>query len=638
MGEHSVKSELKGEQLRQFTRRLLADLQALEQMLEQDVFERKVRRIGAEQELFLVDSRGRPAPIATDVLNVLADPDFTTELARFNLEFNLAPLPFGGDCLRRLEDNLTAGVAKARTAARSLGADVALMGILPTLRRSDLTLDNMTPSPRYFAINQALTSLRGSAYELSIKGIDELNIKHDSVMLEACNTSFQVHFQVAPSEFAKLYNVAQVVTSPVLAAATNAPLLFGRRLWRESRIALFEQSIDTRREADHERAASARVSFGRRWVKDSVLEIYREDVSRFKVILGLDGDTEDPFEVLAAGGVPKLQALQLHLGTIYRWNRACYGVHEGRPHLRIECRVLPSGPTPIDEVANAAFFFGLMSGLLEEYGDVSQHLSFDNAKANFMAAARSGLKAQFEWLDGQRLPAHELICKHLIPLAKQGLEVAGVRGEDIDRYLGVLEQRVGTGRTGAQWVLGSLDSIGEAGTQGQRMASLVTCAVREEEAGRPAHEWPLAQLQGGDLWSANHARVGQYMTTDLLTVDQDEPIDLVANLMLWNHLRHVPVEDAEHRLVGVVSAQSLLRVLAQQRGAALDPVPVNTLMDTEPVFIAPETSTLDALKLMKEAQVSCLPVVEDGQLVGLVTDSDFLRIASQLVEEKLRPV
>ncbi|MBW2733392.1 MAG: hypothetical protein JRH20_13475, partial [Deltaproteobacteria bacterium] len=313
MGTQEVSGELNGASYRLFMKSLLKDVRALEQMIEDGHIERGIRRIGAEQELFLVDSSWRPGPRSEEVLNKINDDAFTTELARFNLEANLDPLLFGGRCLSRLEADLNEKICKVRKVAQELGLEVLLAGILPTLTVSDLGMENMTQNPRYLALNQALTRMRGREYEFRIQGTDELLINHRSVMPEACNTSFQVHFQVGPEEFARLYNIAQAVTGPVLAAATNSPLLFGKRLWRESRIAVFQQAIDTRSTSHQER--SPRVSFGRHWLRNSAVELFQEDISRFRVLLGAQID-EDPWETLRQGGIPQLKALRLHNGTV----------------------------------------------------------------------------------------------------------------------------------------------------------------------------------------------------------------------------------------------------------------------------------------------------------------------------------
>src|SRR5262245_4098857 len=239
-------------------RNLLRDLRALERILDQGMLEEGVRRVGAEQEMFLIDRAFHPAPVAMEMLEALHDRHFTTELGRFNLELNLDPLLYGGDCLSQMESQLETLVDKARRTAANLGWDVVLTGILPTIRKSDLKIDNMTPSERYAALNAAMTALRGGHYEFYIKGVDELVLRHDSVMAEACNASFQVHFQVGAQEFATLYNMAQAVAGPVLAAATNSPLLFGKRLWSETRIALFQQAVDTRKPGEYQRHANPR--------------------------------------------------------------------------------------------------------------------------------------------------------------------------------------------------------------------------------------------------------------------------------------------------------------------------------------------------------------------------------------------
>ncbi|GMU64208.1 MAG: hypothetical protein AMXMBFR36_04820 [Acidobacteriota bacterium] len=634
MGQHDVK-ELEPESLRSFTRHLLADLRALELMLKHGSLETGVRRIGAEQELFLLDRRFRPAPIAMEMLERLGDEHFTTEVARFNLEFNTDPLEFGGDCLARMERQLDELVVKARAAAHSLDSEIVMIGILPTIEISDLTLENMTPKPRYFALNEAMRRLRGKDWEFYIKGTDELIIRHDSVMVEACNTSFQLHYQVGPEEFAPLYNLTQAVAGPVLAAACNSPLLFGRRLWRETRIALFQQSVDHRAAGLHLREQAPRVSFGRRWVDDSVLEILQEDIARFKVLLSADID-EDSLAMLAANQVPSLKALRLHNGTIYRWTRPCYGILDGKPHLRIENRILPSGPTVIDEMANAAFWFGLLSGLSRIYPDIRRVMEFDTAQENFIAASRLGLRAQFGWPGHQQVPADELILQELLPLAREGLATRGVDVGDSDRLLGVLEDRVRSKRTGAQWQLESFAGLRDRGGRAERLAAITAAVIEHQTKGEPVHRWPIASLEHAGGWEKHYARVEQFMTSDLITVGPDEGVELVANLMKWKKIRHVPVEDSEHRLLGLVSQRSLMSLIAD-RAADLGkgPIPVREVMSTDMVTIAPETPTIDAIRLMKQHRVGSLPVLKEGKLVGIVTEFDFLKIAGQLLEHVL---
>ncbi|PYS97653.1 MAG: hypothetical protein DMF65_11355 [Acidobacteria bacterium] len=635
MGEQDVNQVLDEHQQRAFMKALLDDLRALEQMLEGGQIESGVRRVGAEQEMFLVDSNLGPAPVAEEVLARVNNARFVAEIARFNLEANLTPRLLGGRCFRRMEEELTEVIRLARDGARACGADVLLGGILPTLAMSDLGLENITPKPRYHELNRVIGELRGGSFSAYIKGRDELHIKHDNILLVSCSASFQIHLQVNPREFADRYNLAQLVAAPVLAAAVNSPLLFGRRLWQETRVALFQHSNDSRTSAQQSRGQPPRVGFGEGWLKDSVIELFRQQIARFRVIMTARPD-EDPLAVLARGGVPSLSALRLHNGSIWPWNRACYGVSEGRPHLRIENRALPGGPTVLDEVANAAFFTGLMTALPGEYGDVSVRMAFDDAKANFFAAARYGLKAQLTWVDGKRYIAAALILDHLLPLAREGLRQSGVEGDDIERYLGTLEERVRSGQTGAQWMLQSLSAMGGEGTSDLRQRKLAAAILERQQGGEPVHRWAIIKAYGSEGWRQSHHTVGHLMSTDLFTVQPDDLVEMVARVMEWRDVRHVPVEDEEGHLVGIVSHRSLLRMLADGTpGGVEELVAVRQIMNPDPVSVAPTTPVSEAVELMRRRRIGSLPVVEDGRLVGIITVYDFLESTARLSAEKL---
>ncbi len=640
MGKHGVAEPKDRDESRAFMKSLLGDVRALERMLETgDLFETARRRIGAEQEMFLVDKQLRPAPVAMEVLRDAGDPRLTTELARFNLEANVSPRLFDASCLSELEQELNEVVRLASDTAHAHHAQVLLAGILPTLRRADLTMANMTPNPRYRALNDMLVAMRGGDFHISIDGIDEIDVTHDNVMFEACNTSFQVHFQVAPAEFAKLYNVAQLVTAPVLAAAVNSPLFLGSRLWHETRVALFSSAIDDRGTARAARGLKPRVSFGDQWVRESVLEIFREQIARFRVVLSAP-TAEDPMAAIARGEAPDLTALRLHNGTVYRWNRAVYGTQDGVAHLRIENRVLPSGPSILDEVANAAFFFGLMSALLEDVGDPQSRMDFFAAKDNFFAAARHGLKAQFTWIDGETLTAAELIKNRLLPLAREGLRHSKIDEGDIERYLGVIEERVGKGRTGASWALESYAAMSKDVRADMRERRLVSAMLENQRAGTPVHEWPLSELGGiGDEeeeWRRGLQYVGQFMSTDLFTVRPDDLVDLAASVMEWEHIKHVPVEDDDGHLVGLVTHRSFLRLIGRGHHDDEAPLVVRDIMIPDPVAVPPDTPTLEAMKKMREDHVGCLPVVENGKLVGIITQSDLVHVSTGLLERFLK--
>ncbi len=634
MGEQNVKLNTEGAAHQAFMSALLIEVRALEELLDKGLIESGISRIGAEQEMFLIDRAHKPALIALEMLDSIDDDRFTHELGLFNLEANLSPQEFGGDCLRLMESELQEVYKRACDTAEQLDCKIALVGILPTLSMDDLGLDSMVPTPRYHALNDAIRALRGDEFQFTINGIDQLSVRHDNVMLEACNTSFQIHFQVSPENFARQYNIAQAVTGPLLAAAVNSPILLGKRLWHETRIAVFEHSIDTRSEAQQARGLRPRVHFGDHWLEESVTEIFKEDIARFRIVLTTETE-DDPLGMIERGIMPSLNALRLHNGTVYRWNRPCYGVLNNVPHLRIENRVIPSGPTVIDEMANAAFFFGMMAGMSAQVKDIREHLSFADVKANFLGAARDGIRAQMCWFDDSHMPAKELVLEHLLPLAREGLQEAGINQDDIDRYLGVLHDRVTQRRTGARWALESLEKMEDNGTLNQRMRCLVASMVKQQVSGEPISEWTLAKYCIEQDWRESYRTVGQFMSTDLFTVRPDDIVDFAATLMDWRHVRHVPVEDDRGIMVGLVSHRALLRLVATGQVGGDNKVTVKEIMRTDPVTVPPDTSTVDAIRMMREQKLACLPVTVDGKLIGIVTEHDLIVVASRLLETYL---
>lgn len=632
MGEHNVSSAGDPHLAQAFMKSLLADVMALEQMIRAGQIETNVRRAGAEQEMFLVDQDLMPAPLALDILRAAGDPRLTTELAKFNLEANLAPRLLTGTGLRDMENELSELVSIVRHTARQFRADVLLAGILPTLRQSDLTLDNLTPIPRYFELDRTLQRLRGSTYNIHIKGLDEFYATHDNLLFEACCCSFQIHLQVGPDEFARLYNLAQAISGPLLALAANSPVLMGHRLWHETRVALFQHSSDERSTVRQARSHPARASFGDTWLKDSVIEIFRDEIARFRVILAKQVD-EDPLALLAQGKLPDLTALRLHNSTVWRWNRPCYGVSDGIAHLRIEHRPMPAGPSIIDEMANAAFFYGLMTALPGEYGAIEEKMRFDDAKNNFFAAARYGLKAQMTWLGGRDIPATTLIREQLIPAASEGLRQAGIDQDDITRYMDVVRERIERDQTGAHWSLRSLEHMAGMGTTELRQRQLTRAMLEQQTSGIPVAQWKLAEFRNVEKWGSSYRTVADLMSTDVFTVRPDDLVDLAASVMNWRHIRHVPVEDDEGRLVGLISHRDLLQILA--RGLLTlnqRPITVKEIMKQDVVTVLPGTPTLEALAIMRRSRVGCLPVTRDGHLLGIVTAYDFLGLAAEIIE------
>lgn len=634
MGEHRVSTDYDEQQLRTFTLAVLNDLQALEAMLAKGDFESDVRRIGAEQELFLVDSALRPAPLSTEVLASAKDGRLTTEIGKFNLEANLTPRGFSGDCLRLMEDELYEVIGTVRDAASNYGGSVVLAGILPTIQASDLRHENMTPNPRYEEIDRVVTRLHGDDRIIQIKGLDELQITLQDTFTEFCNTSFQVHLQVGVDEFVKHYNWAQAISGPVLAVAVNSPILLGHRLWHETRVALFQHATDTRSLTHRERNQMPRVNFGDRWVDESIIEILREDAIRFRILL-TQAVEENSLEVLARGGIPQLAAWRLHNGTIWRWNRPCYGVVDGRPGLRIESRYLPSGPSVVDEMANAAFFLGLMTELPVEFGDIREHMSFDEAKSNFYNAARYGLEGQMRGLDGKSRRVARLILEELLPRARLGLARARVNEVDIERLLGVIKDRVEAELTGAKWMLASYAAMDPRAKPNVRFRTITAAMKENQEMGKPLHEWELAQIPKHSDWIDNYKTVEQFMAVDLFTVRPEDVIDLAASLMHWRRVRHVPVEDDAGKLIGIVSHRDLVELIASGRALSVNPVIVRDVMKTNVITVNADTSTLEALKLLRENNIGCLPVVKDDRLIGIVTAYDFLTVSTKLLEERL---
>lgn len=635
MGEKRVTTTIGDSELRAFTRAVLNDLYALEKMLDGGTMEADVSRIGAEQEMFLVDSSMHPAPLSVEVIKAAGDPRLTTEIGRFNLEANLTPLPLDGDCLSRMEAELHELIGLVKHTMRQFDGGVVLCGILPTIQKSDLVEAYLTPSPRYSELNRVLTALHGDDRMVHIKGLDEIRLHLHDTFIEFCNTSFQIHLQVPIAKFTHYYNWAQAITAPVLAPAVNSPILLSHRLWHETRLALFQQSVDERGPASQERSRPARVTFGHEWVRDSILDIFHEDVARFRIILTRELE-EDSLDVLKQGGIPNLHAWRMHNGTVWRWNRACYGVMDGKPNLRIEARFLPAGPTVADELANSAFFLGLMKSLPIVHGDVSKRMSFDDAKTNFFSAARFGLRSQLTWLDGKTHSSRDLIINELLPLARQGLLEANIDSQDVDRFTGILEERVRADITGAKWTLNSLVAMDKSVKTNVRMRTLTSEMLRNQDAGTPVHEWPLAAISDRTEWIDSFRTVEQFMSRDLFTVRPDDVLDLAASLMEWKHVRHIPVENDRGELVGILSHRDLLRFFAEEKSRAADELIVRDVMKPDPIAITPETLTLEALYIMREKNIGCLPVCRDGKLVGILTAHDFLTVSTRLLEERLK--
>ncbi|MTV26482.1 glutamate--cysteine ligase [Nitriliruptoraceae bacterium ZYF776] len=461
-------------------------------MLDDGAFETGRKLVGVEVEFHVVDTDGAPAMINAELLRRIESADFQTELAQFNIEFNAAPHKLVGSVFREIEEELEASHRYAHRQAQEMDAHVVTIGIMPTLTDLDVTIQNLSANPRYHLLNEQILEARGEDLVVDIEGTEHLERSMSSIVLEAAATSVQLHLQVTPDGFARTWNAAQAIAAAQVAVGANSPFLFGKELWRETRIALFQQAIDTRTEELAAQGVRPRVWFGEAWIS-SVTDLFDENVRYFNALLPLL-DEEDPEEVLAGGGVPHLPELCLHNGTVYRWNRPIYDVARGKPHLRVENRVLPAGPTVVDTVANAAFYYGLVRALAGDDEPIERQLSFAAASDNFFAAAREGIGAELYWPSVGSVPASELVLRTLLPLAHRGLDLWGVDRRDRDHYLGIIEQRCLKRITGASWQVRTYRELRDAGQERRDALFEMTRRYLEHmHTNEPVHTWPVSR-------------------------------------------------------------------------------------------------------------------------------------------------
>jgi gamma-glutamyl:cysteine ligase YbdK (ATP-grasp superfamily) len=465
-------------------------LDVLARMLQESRFETEPQQVGLEIELNLVDSDGWPSMKNADVLGAIADPAWATELGQFNLEINVPPRPLAGPALGELEEQVRASLNNADQRARQTGTTLAMIGILPTLRGSDVDEQAISANPRYRLLNEQIFAARGEEMSIWIDGKERLETYIDSIAPEAACTSVQLHLQVSPETFGSYWNAAQALAGVQVALGANSPFLFGRELWSETRITLFEQATDTRPEELKTQGVRPRVWFGERWIT-SVFDLFEENLRYFPALLPLC-DEEDPETALADGGAPQLAELTLHNGTVYRWNRPVYAVVHGQPHLRVENRVLPAGPTVADTFANAAFYYGLIRMLADAERPVWTQMSFAAANDNLLEAARNGIEARLYWPGLGEVPVTELTVRRLLPLARAGLSRWGADSGMADRLLGIIEQRCLTGRNGATWQTGTLHALEESGrlARPEALRQMTQRYLEHMHSNVPAHAWP----------------------------------------------------------------------------------------------------------------------------------------------------
>ncbi len=614
MGEKLLHEKTSLDDKREFVRHLLDDVHALEYLLENGLFEDDIVRIGAEQEICLVDSNFQPAPVNMELLDLLDDDHFTTELASYNIELNLDPLTFTGDCLSKTESLLKSNMAVVREKADKLNTSPLLAGILPTIGKQEVGQEFLTPIPRYFALNNRLKSDKGGDFSLKIRGADEFFLDHDTVMFEACNTSFQLHLQIPSKDFIASYNWAQAISGPVLSVSCNSPLLMGRELWKETRIALFQQSLDTRKSSYALVDQSPRVGFGDQWETGTVADIFKRSISTHNILLTKDIATGS-LEQIGAGEAPGLDALRLHNGTVYRWNRPCYGVGGGKPHLRIENRYIPAGPSIPDQVANFAFWIGLMAGRPGKYDDMAGQMDFKAAKSNFIKAARYGKEALFSWC-GELMPAEKLLRNHLLPIAHLGLQKRGISDADREHYLGIIERRL-SGNSPDQWQIRNYRKLLAETKTGPALKILTRAMIENQTTGESLQDWPeiaTAALEEEGM------QIKDLMSTRLIKAAPEDFLNMAEALMQWNDIHHLPIENKDGELAGLLS-WSMLENLRDS--CSFSTTTVGEVMVENPIAVSPETSLEEVRGLFDTHQIGCLPVCSQSVLIGILSKRDL---------------
>lgn len=486
-----------GHDYRRYRRRLHRCLDVFAQMLDaemlnQTTFDDERPMTGVELEICLIDGAYQPTMRNTEVLAQVNDPIFQEELGRFNIEANVPPRLIGGDGLQECEEYLRAKLFDAEAKAHTIGAGLVMIGILPTLTTEHTVLDNVSSNPRYRTLNHQILDARGDDVAIDIRGHQErLTLQTESIMPESANTSVQFHLQVTPATFAGYWNASQAIAGVQVAVGANSPFLFGRRLWDETRVALFEQTTDTRPEELKNQGVRQRVWFGERWIT-SIFDLFEENLRYFPTLLPILTD-EDPDDVLAAGGVPRLAELRLHNGTVYRWNRPVYDISpHGTPHLRVENRVLSAGPTVVDMVANAAFYFGLIQSFAHADRPVWSQLPYEWAEQNFYLGCKEGLSATLHWPRSGDMRVGDLVLERLLPAAHDGLESVGVDSKLRDRLLGIIEQRCVTGRNGAVWQSETVSRLEEWGMdRPTALREMLRRYVTHMHTNEPVHTWPI---------------------------------------------------------------------------------------------------------------------------------------------------
>src|SRR4051794_21638307 len=492
MGEDVAARNFSREDRQRYRQKLRACLDVFDRMLSESHFDFERPLTGLEIEFNLVDDQHDPAMRNAEVLEAIASDVFQAEVGQFNIEINVRPSTLAGGAAEELEGELRTSLNDADARAQQVGAHMVMIGTLPTLMPEHLTAATISANPRYALLNEQIFAARGEDLRIEIDGVERLATYADTIAPEAACTSVQFHLQVSPQDYAATWNAAQAIAGVQVGLAANSPFLFGKELWRENRIALFEQATDTRPQELKAQGVRPRVWFGERWIT-SVFDHFEENVAYFPALLPVCDD-EDPVAVLARGDVPRLAELRMHNGTIYRWNRPVYDIHRGKPHLRVENRVLPAGPSVVDVFANAAFYYGMLRVLARQDRPIWSQISFATAEDNFRQAARHGINAEVYWPRTGTVPVTELVLRKLLPLAREGLDEWSVDGAVSDRLLGVIERRCLTHRNGAEWQVETFHGIDEQKQPLDRrdaLREMLRRYVENMHSNEPVDRWPI---------------------------------------------------------------------------------------------------------------------------------------------------
>jgi gamma-glutamyl:cysteine ligase YbdK (ATP-grasp superfamily) len=490
MGQDVEQRQFSGKDRQRYRAKVRQCLDVFSRMLSDAKFDFGRPMTGLEIELNLVDEDRNPAMRNAEVLNAIANDDFQTELGQFNIEINVPPRRLTGTTTDDLEATLRASLNDAEERSKAIGTHIVMVGILPTLGQEHLTHESLSANPRYALINEQIFQARGEDITIAIDGVERLATSTDTIAPEAACTSVQFHLQVSPQQYAATWNAAQCIAGVQVALGANSPFLYGKELWRETRIALFEQATDTRPEELKAQGVRPRVWFGERWIT-SIFDQFEENVRYFPSLLPIVDD-EDPSEVLDRGDTPALGELRMHNGTIYRWNRPVYDVHRGKPHLRVENRVLPAGPTVVDVLANGAFYYGLLRTLTEEDRPLWTRMSFTTAEDNFNSGAKDGIHANLYWPGLGEVPVSELVLRRLLPMARAGLADWGVDSSVSDRLLGVIEGRCIHQTNGAEWQARTFHSIDDHDRPLDRrdaLREMLRRYIDNMHSNEPVHTW-----------------------------------------------------------------------------------------------------------------------------------------------------